>query len=217
MAGSAFKMPDTKEEYVELELVNVLETSARGDDNIDEGSSILPNVPPLRGAASPNAPSGVREVAPVVEAAIGSMSVMSAETSESGNGAEASSASDGGGTAASGAGTSKEQAAAPGSGSSSAVKRGGIIAPGILSQVAPHYPEEARQAGVQGTVLLTIQILVNGSAGQIVVYRSSGSEILDDAAIAAVKKWRFMPAKDRESGQAIVCYTKLPVVFKLRS
>ena len=65
--------------------------------------------------------------------------------------------------------------------------------------------------------MLKIQILENGRSGYINVYRSSGSDLLDDAAAAAVRQWRFTPAKDRDSGQAVVCDTTIPVVFCLKS
>ena len=92
-----------------------------------------------------------------------------------------------------------------------------VIPPGILSRREPHYPEKARQAGVEGTVVLSIEILENGRAGQVSIYQSSGSELLDDAAAAAVQRWRFVPAKVRGTGQSIDCQTTLPVVFKLNA
>jgi len=92
-----------------------------------------------------------------------------------------------------------------------------IIPPGILSRREPNYPEKARQAGIEGTVVLSIEILENGRAGEVSIYQSSGSELLDDAAAAAVQRWRFVPAKVRGSGQSIACQTTLPVVFKLNA
>ena len=63
---------------------------------------------------------------------------------------------------------------------------------------------------------MRIEILANGRSGSIAVFRSSGHEILDDAAITTVEKWRFVPAKDRNSGQAIACYTTIPISFRLK-
>lgn len=92
-----------------------------------------------------------------------------------------------------------------------------IIPPGILSRREPNYPEKARQAGVEGTVVLNIEILENGHAGQVSIYQSSGSELLDDAAAAAVQRWRFVPAKVRGTNQSIACQTTLPVAFRLKA
>jgi len=92
---------------------------------------------------------------------------------------------------------------------------GGIVGPQILSQVQPTYPEAARQASITGTVVLKVQILEDGCAGDVSVKQSSGNELLDDSAVAAVYKWRFTPAKEKNTGRAVVCYTTVPVVFRL--
>ena len=146
------------------------------------------------------------EAQPVVDST--SMAVVAAETAGSGGNEQGSGTGSGAGTGA-GTGTGNE-----GSGTG---RSGGIIAPGILSRAEPSYPESARQAGQQGSVVLKIQILTNGRPGEISVYQSSGYDLLDDAAIRAIAKWRFVPAKDRLTGQPIVCYTTMPVVFRLRS
>ncbi|SMC49988.1 energy transducer TonB [Sporomusa malonica] len=93
--------------------------------------------------------------------------------------------------------------------------RSAISAPGILAKVDPVYPAAARQAGLEGTVVLRIEILTNGRPGEIAVARSTGHSVLDDAAITAVGKWRFVPAKDRTSGRTVACTTTLPVSFRL--
>lgn len=102
-----------------------------------------------------------------------------------------------------------------GSGSSNSGSRQ-IAPPRILSKVEPAYPEGARSAGLEGTVQLKIQILANGAPGDITVNRSSGYDSLDEAAITAVRQWRFIPAKNQDSGVSIVCYTTMPIVFRLR-
>jgi protein TonB len=92
---------------------------------------------------------------------------------------------------------------------------GGIIGPKILSQVYPTYPESMRQAGVAGIVILKVQILENGRAANVSVKQSSGHELLDESAVTAVAKWRFAPAEEKNTGRAVVCYTTVPVVFRL--
>jgi protein TonB len=85
-----------------------------------------------------------------------------------------------------------------------------------LYQVAPDYPEQARLAGVAGTVVLRTQVLTSGYPGEITVFRSSGDTRLDESALSAVRKWRFVPAKYATTGRPTNCYTKIPVVFRLR-
>lgn len=101
--------------------------------------------------------------------------------------------------------------AAPAGGGS----RSGIAKPGILSKVDPVYPEAARKAGLEGTALLRIQISASGRPSDIEIARSTGHAALDQAAVTAVAKWRFVPAKDRTSGHTIACTTTLPISFRL--
>jgi periplasmic protein TonB len=80
-------------------------------------------------------------------------------------------------------------------------------------QVKPEFPESARKANAEGTTLLKVEVLANGRVGEIVVTRSSGRQDLDDAAIAAVKQWRFEPA--RRGSTAVAMWANLPVRFQL--
>ncbi|EGO61956.1 energy transducer TonB [Acetonema longum] len=126
----------------------------------------------------------------------------------SGSGVGSGSGSGSGSGVGSGAGSGIGPGSGPGSGDSTA--------PRILAEIKPSYPLEARKAGWEGTVVLRIQIMENGAPGQVTVYRSSGYDLLDEAAISAVRQWRFVPAKNR-FGQVIRCSTTLPVIFKLRA
>ncbi|HBS60721.1 MAG TPA: hypothetical protein DEA44_15850 [Firmicutes bacterium] len=90
-----------------------------------------------------------------------------------------------------------------------------ITAPRILSKVGPVYPEEARRDGIRGSVGVKIEVLENGRPGEIEVQRSSGYDSLDEAALRAVRKWRFVPAQEADSGRAMRCFTTLTVVFRL--
>lgn len=111
---------------------------------------------------------------------------------------------------------SSSQSAAPSSPpSGGGGSPGGIAAPGVLSKVEPSYPSAARKAGQQGVAVLRVKVLANGRPGDVAVLSSSGHEVLDDAAVTAVKKWRFVPAKDRSSGQNLAVNIKLPISFKL--
>jgi protein TonB len=78
----------------------------------------------------------------------------------------------------------------------------------------PPYPEEARERGYQGEVLLRVEVLSNGRVGQIEVKRSSGHEILDRSALNTVKQWKFIPAKKGE--ETVSLWVNIPIRFQLQ-
>ncbi|HXV19322.1 MAG TPA: energy transducer TonB [Candidatus Omnitrophota bacterium] len=67
--------------------------------------------------------------------------------------------------------------------------------PNYLKNPPPRYPEAARRAGQEGLVILWAEVTVEGRADSVTVRQSSGYPILDEAALRAVKKWKFYPAK----------------------
>lgn len=86
-----------------------------------------------------------------------------------------------------------------------------ITAFSIEKRVDPLYPAAARRAGEQGTVLLELVVAPDGRPTEVNILRSSGFPLLDQAAIDAVRKWRF---STKESGFARL---QLPVTFKLEN
>ncbi len=84
-----------------------------------------------------------------------------------------------------------------------------------LHNPAPDYPKLSRRLGEQGRVLLRVLVSTGGTAESVQVEDSSGSDKLDQAAIQAVKKWTFIPAK--QSNKAISAYVLVPVKFSLES
>ncbi|QXH36030.1 energy transducer TonB [Pseudomonas muyukensis] len=83
-----------------------------------------------------------------------------------------------------------------------------------LKNPAPEYPQMALRRGWEGTVLLRVEVLPSGKPGQIQLQQSSGRPALDEAALAAVKRWSFVPAKQGEVAQA--GWVSVPIDFKLR-
>jgi len=79
------------------------------------------------------------------------------------------------------------------------------------SNVPPPYPQEARAAGKTGMVILKVVVLANGKVGDVQVMR--GEEPFASAAVAAVKKWQYEPA--RYKGQPITVYRIIQIPFKL--
>ena len=82
-----------------------------------------------------------------------------------------------------------------------------------LNNPRPAYPLAARRRGDQGTVLVKVLVTAEGLAASVSLEKTSGYPALDETALAAVKSWRFVPA--RQGGQAIESPYVVPVVFKL--
>jgi protein TonB len=88
------------------------------------------------------------------------------------------------------------------------------ILPGIPGDnLPPEYPRIARRRGWQGTVLLRVKVAENGRVREAWVERSSGFRILDDAALAAARKWR-MVVEGKGAGPKGTDF-RIPVTFKL--
>jgi len=85
-------------------------------------------------------------------------------------------------------------------------------APVMIGNMSPVYPEFARRNKIQGTVVLEVEVLKDGSVRNIKVRRSVPGG-LDEAAIEAVRKVRFQPGKS--SGQPVDVLLIIPVEFKL--
>ena len=81
-------------------------------------------------------------------------------------------------------------------------------------QVTPPYPESARRLGVQGITHLRFEVLPNGRVGSVQVDRSAGHPDLDQAAVEAIRQWRFEPA--RRGSEPVTVWVTLPVRFELR-
>lgn len=80
-------------------------------------------------------------------------------------------------------------------------------------QVIPKYPEGLRRRSIEGTVVLSAQILPDGTVGTIEVIKSAGYESFDNSAKEAVKQWHFNPAV--KNGIPVSSYIKIPVKFTL--
>lgn len=83
----------------------------------------------------------------------------------------------------------------------------------LKSNGVPTYPQVARAGGKTGTVILKVVILANGRVADVQVMR--GDEPFVSAAVEAVKKWRYEPA--RYKGQPITVYRIIQIPFKLNA
>jgi len=66
----------------------------------------------------------------------------------------------------------------------------------------PDYPEMAIFLGYQGLVTLNVEVSPQGMSRRVTVAAGSGHKILDEAALEAVKKWRFAPSKHGDKAGA---------------
>ena len=83
-----------------------------------------------------------------------------------------------------------------------------------LNNKAPVYPLLSRKRKEQGTVWLLLLVSKEGLVTELKLKKSSGFDRLDQAALQAVKKWKFQPA--RQQGQPIDYWYELPLKFSLQ-
>jgi TonB family protein len=81
----------------------------------------------------------------------------------------------------------------------------------IVTKIAPIYPRIARQARIQGTVILQVQINKTGDVESMQLF--SGHPMLAPAAIDAVKQWKYMPYL--VNGEPVNVETRVTVNFSL--
>jgi TonB family protein len=87
-----------------------------------------------------------------------------------------------------------------------------VSPPALLYKVEPEYTEEARQAHLQGVVVLSVEVDANGKAVNPRVVRSLGYG-LDQKAIEAVGKWNFRPSY--KDGKPATVAATIEVNFRL--
>jgi protein TonB len=78
----------------------------------------------------------------------------------------------------------------------------------------PPYPRKARRLGYEGIVMLKVLINENGRVDDLTVLKSSGHNVLDRAALSAVRKWLFEPGT--EGGIKKKMWVKIPIRFDLK-
>lgn len=65
--------------------------------------------------------------------------------------------------------------------------------PVVIRNTPPSYPEIARRNGWEGRVLVRVEVSAEGRPVSTAIAKSSGYGVLDQAALRAVKSWRFQP------------------------
>jgi protein TonB len=82
-----------------------------------------------------------------------------------------------------------------------------------LNNPKPAYPLASRRLGEQGRVILRVSVRADGTPAEVTLDRSSGSTRLDQAALEAVRQWRFIPA--RRGDTAVAESVRVPISFSL--
>jgi len=90
---------------------------------------------------------------------------------------------------------------------------GEITPPKLVGRVTPTYPEEARKARVDGVVLVEATVGADGAVTEVTPVRSEPMG-LTEAALAAVKQWRYEPARDA-AGTAVPVTMTVTISFLL--
>lgn len=93
------------------------------------------------------------------------------------------------------------------------VKGEGISEPRVKEKAAPVYPAEARKQHIEGTVVLDAVIKADGCVGPIEVVESA-HELLSGAAVAAVREWKYEPARSAD-GRAVAVIFTITITFRL--
>lgn len=83
-----------------------------------------------------------------------------------------------------------------------------------LNNPSPIYPEKARLNKIEGKILLKVLVQKDGFAKSVDIQKSSGSSLLDNAALTVVREWKFIPAK--RGNESVEANVIVPIEFKLR-
>ena len=86
--------------------------------------------------------------------------------------------------------------------------------PVAVSPIRPRYPEIAQEAGIEGVVVVQAFIDEKGRVKETLILKGVPNTGLDEAAMEAIRKTRFRPAKQRE--RAVGVWISIPVNFRLK-
>jgi protein TonB len=81
----------------------------------------------------------------------------------------------------------------------------------VIHRVEPEYPQVARNAGVQGRVLMSVVVNETGVVREVTV--ESGDPQLAPSAVEAVRQWRFRPYPSAETSEQF--RARISMQFKL--
>lgn len=88
------------------------------------------------------------------------------------------------------------------------------VKPKPVYSAVPLYPELPLKAGIEGTTVVKMLVDIDGRVIEVKILKSSGNQMLDQAAIAAAMKSTFTPAKQRD--KLVRVWVARPVRFQLK-
>jgi len=87
----------------------------------------------------------------------------------------------------------------------------GVAAPRLLKKIDPEYTQEAEDANLEGTIVLSVEVHADGRAYNLRIERGLGMG-LDERAIEAIKQWKFQPAM--KGDEPVAVSARIEVNFK---
>lgn len=84
----------------------------------------------------------------------------------------------------------------------------------VSAALNENYPEEFRRAGIGGTTLFYFFIDAQGQVQDVRIDRTSGSEVLDQAALRVARVLQFSPALNRD--ERVPVWVQIPITFTTR-
>ncbi|MGY6217276.1 energy transducer TonB [Methylolobus aquaticus] len=109
-----------------------------------------------------------------------------------------------------GHGVAQSQGAGTSTGSGGGGGHSGVV---VLSRVMPRYPPRAERQGLEGSVTLELTINAAGVVSQAAVVAAQPPGVFDEAALEAIRQWRFKPAY--RSGRAVEQRARQRISFRL--
>ena len=87
--------------------------------------------------------------------------------------------------------------------------------PRPITPIKPVYPDIAQEAGIEGQVLIQCFIDKSGRVKETIVIKGIPNTGLNESAVAALRKTRFRPAKQRETPVGV--WITIPINFRLQN
>src|ERR1700690_4137564 len=103
-------------------------------------------------------------------------------------------------------------ASAVGSNNNASAVVGPVFDADYLKNPKPLYPPIARRMKLEGTVVVQVLISTEGKPENVRIRKSSGTSLLDEAALTAVQNWSFVPA--RQGNNPISAWVDVPLRFR---
>ncbi len=85
--------------------------------------------------------------------------------------------------------------------------------PRVTRKAPPLYPFGAKRKGIQGKVLIRCLVGISGKGEKFKILKSQPKGVFDDAALAAIQKWRFKPGI--LGGESVPTWVRIPLTFSL--